>query len=120
MNNLATVLTATLATALTSVSPFAQADVIDGPKQTRVHFADLDLTKSAGISALYGRLEGAAEQVCAPLASRDLRSAFAYRHCVSDAISRAVTEVNQPNLSAYYRAKVQDHNGKPLRIVAQK
>jgi UrcA family protein len=121
MNNLTTVLTASVATALLSIARLAQADMInDAPKQMLVHFADLDLSKPAGITALYGRLEGAAKRVCAPLAARIIQGASDYRHCVKDAISRSVTEVNQPDLSAYYRAKVEGRNGTPPRIVAQK
>jgi len=34
--------------------------------------------------------------------------------------SQAVTEVNQPNLSAYYWAKAEPRNRTSLRIIAQK
>lgn len=85
-----------------------------------VHFADLDLAKPAGIAALYGRLQGAAKRVCAPLEGKDLRSAKAYQQCVTDAVTQAVAEVAQPNLSAYYRLKSQGCNGTPVRIVASK
>jgi UrcA family protein len=110
MKSPAILIVTALATVLATASSFAQADP---GKQMLVHFADLDLTKPAGISAIYHRLNGAAKAVCAPLASRDVRRALQYRQCVKDALSRAVTEVNQPNLSAYYWAKAQPRNRTP-------
>jgi len=121
MKNPTIVMLTALASFFSSGSPFAQAQTTDNsPKQMLVHFADLDLTKSAGVSALYSRLQGAAKEVCAPLASREISRALAYQRCVKDALSRAVTEVNQPNLSAYYWAKGQSRNRTPLKIIAQK
>jgi UrcA family protein len=115
------VLTATLITVLASAAPCAYADnVSDGPRHMLVHFADLDLARPAGIEALFGRLRGAARRVCAPLDGKDVRSAVAFQQCVTDALTRSVAEVDQPNLSAYYRAKTQGRNGAPVRIVASK
>src|SRR5882757_5647456 len=122
MNNRAIpVLTATLITVLASAAHCAYADnVNDEHHRMLVHFADLDLAKPAGIAAVYGRLRGAAKRVCAPLEGKDLRSVAAFQQCVTDAVTQAVAEVNQPNLSAYYRAKTQGRNGTPVRIVASK
>jgi UrcA family protein len=122
MNNRAIpVLTATLITVLASAAPCAYADSVkDEHHRMLIHFADLDLAKPAGIAALYGRLRGAAKVVCASLEGKDLESAAAFRQCVTDAVTQAVAEVDQPNLSAYYRAKSQGRNGTSVRIVASK
>jgi UrcA family protein len=88
--------------------------------QMLVHFADLDLARPAGIAALYSRLEGAAKRVCAPLEGKDLGSAAAFQRCVTGAVTRAVAEVDRPDLSAYCRAKTQGRNGTPVRIVASR
>ncbi len=40
--------------------------------------------------------------MCKPLEGRDLRQALERRACVSEAIARAVTDVNQPTLTAYH------------------
>jgi hypothetical protein len=43
-----------------------------------------------------------------------------FRRCVADAISMAVTEVDQPALGAYYRAKLQGHNAVSPETTARK
>jgi UrcA family protein len=122
MNNRAIpVLTATLITVLAGAAPGAYAENVNAEyNRMLVHIADLDLATPAGIAAVYGRIQGAAKRVCAPLEGKDLRSAAAFQQCVSDAVTRAVAEVDQPNLGAYYRAKTQGRNGTPVRIVASK
>ena len=70
-----------------------------------VHFADLDLSRSAGVTVLYQRLQGAAETVCAPLDDRDLPRHMRFKACLLSAISRAVAQVDRPALTAYYEAK---------------
>jgi UrcA family protein len=75
-----------------------------------VHFADLDLSRSAGATMLYQRLKGAAETVCAPLDDRDLARHMSFKACVQSAISTAVAKVDRPALTAYYEAKTNDRN----------
>jgi UrcA family protein len=79
----------------------------DAPSVT-VQFADLDLTHSAGAAALYQRLKQAAETVCASSdsRSRDLGSQTRHKECMQSAIGAAVVKVDQPSLTAYYRAQV--------------
>ena len=76
-----------------------------------VHYADLDLTRSAGIAALYGRLKSAAETACGYFAAtRDLEIAARTRECVHTALMTAVAKVDRPALSAYYRAHSDPRN----------
>jgi UrcA family protein len=83
-----------------------------------VHFADLDLTHADGIAVLYRRLKGAAETVCALQDGRDLGSQMRYKTCWQSALGAAVSKVDRPALTAYYRAQF---NGRTATIqIAQK
>lgn len=113
------ILTAALATTSATLAPFAHADTSNAPKQVLIRYADLDLTQFSGVSVLYSRLQRAARQVCAPLNSKVPEMAAAYRSCALDAMSRAVTQVDQPALSAYYRAKGHGRNVIPSQVIAR-
>jgi UrcA family protein len=75
------------------------------PPQSIVKFADLDISTSQGASALYGRIHGAADDVC----SRMYTSTEAYRRhkdaCLQKVIADAVTQVDEPALSAVFASK---------------
>jgi UrcA family protein len=75
------------------------------PPQVIVKFADLDVSTSPGAVALYGRIHGAADDVC----SRMYTSTEAYRRhkdaCLRKVIADAVTRVNKPALSAVFASK---------------
>jgi UrcA family protein len=75
-----------------------------------VRFADLDLSRSEGAAALYRRLKGAAQTVCAPLDGRNLAQHFGFEACVKSAISTAVATVDRPALTEYYAAKTSGRN----------
>jgi UrcA family protein len=77
----------------------------NGPPKRVVHFADLDLTRSAGVAVLYARIRFAAREVCEPVEDRALRSILARSHCVTQAIARAVADVNVPTLTSYHLTK---------------
>jgi len=65
-----------------------------------VKFNDLDLDTDAGAQALYRRLVIAARQVCPSDAGVNLHLAnLAYR-CRSEALARAVRQLNKPALTA--------------------
>jgi UrcA family protein len=70
-----------------------------------VHFSDLNPTSIEGATTLYRRLQSAAENVRTEGDTRDLARVFRVKTCVSAAISAAVADINQPALTAYYRAK---------------
>jgi UrcA family protein len=74
-----------------------------------VSFADLDLSTSAGVEALYGRIHAAARHVCTE-PSEQLRD---YMACVSKAEGEAVGKVNRPLLTAFYQKKT-GKNPEPL------
>jgi UrcA family protein len=75
------------------------------PAKQIVRFADLDLTRSAGVAVLYARIRSAAREVCEPVGDRALQAILSTHRCVDEAIARAVSEVNAPRLTSYYAAK---------------
>jgi len=89
-----------------------------GPKQMLIRYADLDLARSTGASVLFHRIQKAAEIVCAPLESRDPARHVMFQRCVSDAMARAVTQVDRPALNAYYRGKVEGGNAAPIEVAS--
>jgi UrcA family protein len=114
------ILTATLSTVshMGLAAQSAHTPDSDSPKQLLVRYADLDLARPEGASVLFHRLQGAAKLVCSPLESRQLKRSGMFQHCVSDAMARAVTQVDRPGLSAYYRGKVQGSNASPFEIAS--
>lgn len=86
-----------------AAGPSNDLAVSESAKQYIVRFADLDLAKMAGATALYVRLQHAASMVCQPLESRELARATKYRACVDQAVSNAVASVNRPLLSEYHQ-----------------
>ena len=81
----------------------------DVPSVT-VHFADLDLSHSQGVTVLYRRLKEAAKTVCAALDDRDVERQMRFEACWHGALSKAVTKVDQPALTAYYQAQFKGRN----------
>jgi UrcA family protein len=88
-----------------SFATVSSADDGTSPPQVIVKFADLDVSTSQGAVALYGRIHGAADDVC----SRMYYSHEAYRWhkaaCLQKVIADAVIKVNEPALSAVYASK---------------
>jgi UrcA family protein len=85
---------------LTLTQQLASAAAPDVPSIS-VRYADLDLTRTAGAAALYGRLAVAAKTVCGPFEPRDLGSVARFNGCVERAIATAVAKVDQPALTHY-------------------
>lgn len=82
----------------------------DSRRNATVHYADLNVTSIEGATALYHRVQRAAESVCSEGQTRDFEAAGSYTTCVSDTISNAVPQINQPTLTAYYRSKLGNTN----------
>ena len=113
MNRITTTI---LASALAAGAQIAHgADPTDAARRhVVVHFSDLNPTSIEGATTLYRRLQSAAETVCAEHGTRDVKSVFRVKTCVSGAISAAVADINQPSLTAYFRAK-QGHANAAVR-----
>ena len=73
-----------------------------------VQFGDLDLTRAAGVQALYRRIQQAARVVCEPESAAGHLGGN--RECRSSAIARAVAEVDAPLLTERYRAMTHPAN----------
>lgn len=83
---------ALLAAAVAAQSPAAPASVA-------VSYADLDLSRPAGVAVLDRRLARAADAVCGVPDARDLRAAIATRACRTAALTAANAEL-KPVLAA--------------------
>ena len=95
---LATTLNASILS-LTTLDARAAGPTDDAYSVT-VKFADLDLTREAGIATLYVRIKGAARRVCDQQASDQLVHQ-PYPVCVKRAVSTAVARIDRPMLSDY-------------------
>jgi len=88
----------------------SSAGVIDsGSRNARIEvsYADLDLTKSAGITTLYGRLKSAAEHACGPLSLLEAGSVervLQNKACYNSLLTRAVAQLENDQLSAIHRS----------------
>ncbi|HEU4627395.1 MAG TPA: UrcA family protein [Steroidobacteraceae bacterium] len=84
-------------------APAAFAKLSDDPPSLKVSFKELDLSKQAGAEELYRRITRAANAVCRE-AFQSPSPAFPTRNehqkCIEAAIDNAVSEVNQPLVSA--------------------
>jgi UrcA family protein len=96
---------ATLGAFAASFTVAAHADESSVVPQVIVKYADLAVSTPQGAAALYHRIFGAAVTVCRPLDDSSLRSKGVMDACIHKAVADAVAKVDQPVLSAVYRAK---------------
>ena len=91
-----------LAVALSAGVATAELEQVE-VETVAVSFAELDLSKPAGVEALYERLHRAAERVCGfdePTSSLVYASRAAEkRSCYEEALDRAVTQIDSPLLN---------------------
>lgn len=100
----------------TAAGPSNDQPVGDGAKEYVVRFADLDLSKMAGATALYFRLQRAARAVCDPLESRELAFATKHRACMDQAVTSAVARINRPLLSEYHQLRTKGEKVGPVQV----
>jgi len=106
MKHLATSLIGTVT--LCAVAPAAFAAALpDDVRRQVVSYADLDLARPAGAQELYHRIRRAARDVCETSYDRLGHE----RHCIAQAIARAVAEVGGPLLTTRHLAAT---GGQPL------
>jgi UrcA family protein len=79
-----------LAVACAAPSP---AGAADAPTAQRVFAADLDLRSTAGLAALYGRLQGAARVVCGFDDARGYAERRQARRCVTATLDAVIAAV---------------------------
>lgn len=79
----------------------ARAQPDDHSIKVRVNFADLDINHPAGAEGLLKRIERAAFIACGEDPGPNFGTeALVYQQCRTDAVSRAVDQVNAPLLTA--------------------
>ena len=82
-----------------------------------VRFAELDLSKIEGVTALYGRLRTAAYIVCEPGQDEWSWSPRRVdRACINKAIAAAVAKVNSPLLTQYHHLRLQGDSAGLLQL----
>jgi UrcA family protein len=92
------------------------ADALDQVPTREVSFAGLNLTKHADVERLYRRIAAAASQVCDTVPGPvDLATRVRVKRCTSEAIARAVADVDAPALTQYYAAKTQQTEARVAR-----
>jgi UrcA family protein len=72
----------------------------DGLPKERVSYADLDISKPAGVKTLYQRIVAAANRVCSVNQFMYIPTQKGLRDCTDHAIDKAVKDVGSPALSA--------------------
>ena len=72
----------------------------DTTQSVTVRFADLDLTRPAGVATLHARLRTAARSVCGPVEGYWAYEKTAWRHCVERAFDTALAKVEAARGSA--------------------
>lgn len=96
----------------TSISTFSAAD--PSSAGITVKYSDVDIAGPSGALVLYERIRLAARSACAYFWFKtDADEA----RCVHNTIANAVTQVNQPTLSAIYNAKFK--TSAPNTLVSQ-
>jgi len=73
--------------------------------KVHVSYADLNLNTNAGANALYQRIRGAADQVCAMPLEQDLGHANRIKACTARVIAEAVTALDNANVNQVYANK---------------
>jgi UrcA family protein len=115
MNTQSIYRTAFLSAALSTLSligttQVVASDLISAPVSIKVSYADLNLSSTAGASALYGRIKSAAKRACGYEGS-SLTDIRLWKRCVHEAVDDAVGRVNSPLLT-------QVHTGKSPTVTA--
>jgi len=70
-----------------------------------VHYGDLNLATPGGAQMLYHRIVKAAAKVCPTASTRDLDAFARARNCQANAVSRAVRQVNSPQLASLHEQR---------------
>ena len=85
----------------------------DEARSETVKFADLNLSSSQGVEALYGRIHAAARRVCDQPAGEQA----GIGRCMRKTESAAIGKVNVPLLTAFYQQKT---GSQPQTITANR
>ena len=103
------VLAALLIAASQAAGAADAADLSGEFAQQVVRYAELDLTRPAGVAILYKRINTAAFEVCEPDGVWAVATVPSVRRCVDAAVARAVADVNAPALTDYHVGRTTRH-----------
>lgn len=101
---------------LTLAAPAFAADAVE--RAVRVSYADLDLSKPAGVERLYSRLKGAADAVCGDANVLDLRTRNAVLACQETALDAAVVSIGHSAVTARHLGKTDPVKLAEIREIA--
>jgi UrcA family protein len=74
-----------------------------GAPQVVVRYSDLDLSREAGVRALYARLQRASDEVCGQYRhAAELSRKHLYKACYEDTLSHAVESVDHTAVTAMF------------------
>lgn len=105
---------AIVTTLLSSMGSIASAAEGTDSRQKTIQYTQLSVSSAQGAAILYNRIRMASEEVCPPLTHGDLSSRMHAEACMHKAIADAVSQVNQPALTAVYNAR----NGESWPMIA--
>jgi UrcA family protein len=103
MTTVASKLVLAVAGLAASVTGFAATFDV-APPSVSVRYDDLNLSTTDGVNMLYRRISSAARQVCPQSDLRDLHMLLIAERCQAAAVSKAVSEVNNPSLAMVHAA----------------
>lgn len=78
------------------------ANAADDVPQVKVKYSALELDDRADAQRLYKRLQAAADRVCDSYSGRDLQRRALQQQCTTEALNRAVLNVNHPSVLALH------------------
>jgi UrcA family protein len=105
MTTVVSKLTLAVVSVVASVGAFAATPTV-ATSSVSVRYDDLNLSTTEGVNSLYHRISSAARQVCPGVYSRDLYIVAAAQRCEANAVSKAVSEVNNPHLAMVHASRV--------------
>ena len=108
MRHLATFFGATLTIAAATSATVQAADRTASAttQSVTVSYADLDVSRQAGVDTLYRRIVAAADSACSPKPdTRDLVAHRDWEQCVDLAVDNAVAHIANPTLSQTHLAR---------------
>lgn len=107
---------ATTALLTASMALYADNAPVQRPaRSTTVQFGDLNLDTAGNAAALYQRITLAAQRVCSSRAFTGIYYTLAeYHSCIADAVQNAVSSVNRPSLTQFYRQQLTQ--SAPIRV----
>lgn len=85
--------------------------------QVHVKYGDLNLATTAGATALYQRIRGAADRVCGVPDTQELARLARAKVCAAQTVAEAVAAVDAPVLTGVHEARLGGAAGNQLAAI---